>query len=580
VRFATSVEAVLRRTSIDPDADPRSPRLSSPLGFLCWLLLVQRWRGLRGTFWGSSWMAVLTLPPYFVSRAVDDGLRAGDHQVLAFWVAAIVLTGVANGLLGIARHRTMTLIRLDATTRTLALIDAKMSRLGARHARRSSTGEVLAIGAADTGPIAQTLTIAGPGVGAVVATVLVAVLLLRISVPLALVVLIGVPVVTLLLGPLVRAQQRAHSHYRDLDGELTGQAADIASGLVVISGLGNTRRIADDFEEEVLRLRGRGFRVAAVTSWLQATTASLPVLFLAVVTWLAAHLAAEDRLSIGDLLAVYGYVAVLAVPVSTFVEGIDDLGRGLVAARRAINFLSIPEAPEGPPTSVGSDTTHPTNDQAGLVDCVSGLRVAPGSLVAVVAIGTDVAALTDRLCGRGATPATWGGAPGRDRAPLVVHHGSLLFPGTLRETLTTRDDTPDEVITAAIRAAAADDVLAGLPDGLDSDMPFDARNVSGGQRQRLLITRALVHDPEVLVLVEPTSAVDSRTEAAVAAGVRAARAGRTTVVLTSSPVVLAEADTVALVSDDRVVAAGPHGQLLNKTPAYRQAVSQAWGGAR
>lgn len=577
MRVGRSIETALRQTSIDPEAAPKDPRLSSPLAFLWWLLAVQRWRAVRGTLWGCTWMAVLTLPPYLVARAVDGGLQAGNHRVLVFWVIAIVLTGAVNGWLGIARHRTMSLIRLDATTRTLALVDAKVSRLGARHARRSSTGEVLAIGTSDTARMAQTLTIAGPGVGAVVAVVLIAVLLFRVSVPLALVVLVGVPVVTQLLGVLVRVEQRVDSHYRDLDGELTGRAADIASGVGIIAGVGNTQRIADDFEAQVVDLRQRGYQVAAVTSWVQAATLALPVVFIAIVTWLAARLTAQGSMSIGELLAVYGYVTVLVVPVSQFAEGLGDLARGLVAARRAIDFLSVPEGPdEHLSAPIEGDAPHRHSDaRATLFDPTSGLRVAAGSFVAVVATDTDLIDFVDHLSGRAAPAATWDGPPDRDGASpvVVVRHGSMLFPGTLRSVLSTRDHVTDHALSVAVRSAAAEDIVAGLPDGMDTEMSLDAQNVSGGQRQRLLLARALAHDPEVLVLVDPTSAVDSQTEAVMVSGLQTSRAGRTTIVVGTSPVLLDAADSIAFVAHGKVVVEGSHDELLASTPAYRSALS-------
>jgi ABC-type multidrug transport system fused ATPase/permease subunit len=100
------------------------------------------------------------------------------------------------------------------------------------------------------------------------------------------------------------------------------------------------------------------------------------------------------------------------------------------------------------------------------------------------------------------------------------------------------------------------------------------RSLSGGQRQRLALARSLVTDPEVLVLDEPTSAVDSHTEARVAAGVRGLREGRTTVVLASSPLLLDRADRVALVHEGEVVAVGTHRELLGTEPRYRAVVTR------
>lgn len=155
------------------------------------------------------------------------------------------------------------------------------------------------------------------------------------------------------------------------------------------------------------------------------------------------------------------------------------------------------------------------------------------------------------------------------RAILVSDTAAALFSGPLGQRLVVR---PGADLDAALAAADADDILAGLPDGLATPVTERGRSFSGGQRQRLVLARALALDPEVLVLVEPTSAVDAHTEARIAARLAAARAGRTTVVVTTSPLVLDRVDTVAFVRRGRVVATGTHEELLATHPDYRAVV--------
>jgi ABC-type multidrug transport system fused ATPase/permease subunit len=150
----------------------------------------------------------------------------------------------------------------------------------------------------------------------------------------------------------------------------------------------------------------------------------------------------------------------------------------------------------------------------------------------------------------------------------------MLFSGTLRSELDPWGKAEDERILAAVATADAQDVLDALPHRLDEQIEERGRGFSGGQRQRLALARTLVADPEILILVEPTSAVDAHTEARVARRLREERAGRTTVVMTASPLVLDQADRVLLLVDGHVAAAGKHRELLSSVPAYRDAVTR------
>jgi ABC-type multidrug transport system fused ATPase/permease subunit len=157
---------------------------------------------------------------------------------------------------------------------------------------------------------------------------------------------------------------------------------------------------------------------------------------------------------------------------------------------------------------------------------------------------------------------------------LVSDTGAQLFTGTLRQELDPDNRRTDEEVMAAMRTASAEDVLVALTDGLDSEVEEKGRSFSGGQRQRLVLARVLTTDPEVLVLVEPTSAVDAHTEARIADRLVAHRAGRTTVVTTTSPLLLDRVDRVAFFREGRVVAVGTHRELLRDVPDYRAVVTR------
>ena len=157
------------------------------------------------------------------------------------------------------------------------------------------------------------------------------------------------------------------------------------------------------------------------------------------------------------------------------------------------------------------------------------------------------------------------------RRILVSDTAATLFSGRLADRI---DVTGAGRVREALDTASADDILEALPEGLDTVVAERGRTFSGGQRQRLVLARALAVDPEILVLVEPTSAVDAHTEARIASRLRRQRAGRTTVVTTTSPLMLDAVDEVAFLRGGRIVATGRHADLLETDPVYRTVVTR------
>jgi ABC-type multidrug transport system fused ATPase/permease subunit len=554
-----------------PYADPGVPDARGPLRFLLWLVRRQRARVLLGATLSTTWMVLLMLPPYLMARAIDDGLRARDLGTLGIWVLVLAISGVANALIGVVRHRTMTFIRNDAAYRTVQVVIRHSVRVGAELPRRVTSGEVVSIGAADLDRIARTMTSTGPGIGALVTYGTVAVLLVSISPLLAAVVLVGVPLFVLSIGPLLNRLRRTESVYRENQGALTARAGDIVAGLRVLCGIGGKDLFADRFRRDSQALRVEGYRVGAVASWIDGVGVGLPSLFLAAVTWLAARMTAAGEITIGEMVAVYGYVAVLSTPVYFLIEGAQDISRGLVAARRVTDVLGLRPAvtdKSGVPAPSGPAPLH---------DPDSGLTVRPGEFLAIAAATpAEATDLVDRLGRYTDSAATWGGVPLTDipladvrSRVLVADNDAYLFAGALREVVAARDGHDDRSVTEAIRVAMAQDVVDALPAGIDSHVEAQGRSLSGGQRQRLRLVRALLADPEVLLLVEPTSAVDAHTESVVAQRLHAARRGRTTVLVATSPLLLDRADRVAYLVDGRVAATGTHADLLTTEPGYR-----------
>jgi ABC-type bacteriocin/lantibiotic exporter with double-glycine peptidase domain len=560
---------------IDAYEDPGTPERRGGWRYLWWLVRCQPVRAGTGAALSAVWMVLMAAAPYLLARAVDDGLAAGDSRALAGWTAALLLTGAFNSWVSVMRHRTMTRVRMDGNFRTVKAVVGHAVRLGAALRRRAGAGEVVTVGVGDVQTISQALTVVGPGAGALAVYTVVAALLLSVSPVLAGVVLVGLPVLAVLVGPLLGRLQTAEGEYRDRQSVMTARIGDLAGGLRVLNGLGGKGLFADAFRKDSRRLREQGYRVGSVASWLQALGTGLPTLFLAVVTWLAARLAAQGDITVGELVSVYGYVAVLVGPVAFLVEMGYQLSRAVVAARRVVGLLRLEPEPDhgGTGAPAGPAVLH---------DPRSGVRVVPGRLTALVgARPADTADVVDRLGRYAPSDVTWGGVrldavalrEVRERI-LVADNEADLFAGTLRETVQGCRERDAGAVARAVRAAAADDIVQGLPDGLGSAVAAQGRSLSGGQRQRVRLVRALLADPEVLLAVEPTSALDAHTEATVAARLRAAREGRTTVITTTSPLVLDHADTVLHLVDGKVAASGRHRELLAAELGYRALVAR------
>jgi ABC-type multidrug transport system fused ATPase/permease subunit len=549
----------------------------SPGRFLWWLAKGQWVTLLGGMCFGIIWMSAQAVMPAVIGRAIDLGIADKDRGELYRWAAILFAIGLVQALSGIIRHRFAVTNWLIAAYRTVQLVTRQTVRLGGTLPRKVSTGEVVAIGTNDLSHLGQLMDVSARFAGAIVSFVLVAVILLQTSVTLGLVVLIGVPLLMIGVAPLLSPLQKRVAHQRHLMGQLSNTASDIVGGLRVLRGIGGEQVFHDRYRRESQETRQAGVQVARLQSVLDALQVLLPGTFVVIVVWLGARYAVEGTITPGELVAFYGYSAFLMIPLRTATEYANKLIRARVAAVRVCRVMALdPDVTEpgvlAPSPPVGAE----------LYDERSGLRVRHGVLTAIVGEQPDESAeLADRLglaAGEVDDDVLLGGVPLTSLSPVEVRRrivvsdtAALFFSGRLGDRL---DITGHGDIARALDTASAADILEGLPAGLDELVAERGRSFSGGQRQRLVLARALTADPEILVLVEPTSAVDAHTEARIAARLRDHRAGRTTVVTTSSPPMLDGADEVAFLRAGRVVATGTHADLLETDAEYRRVVTR------
>ncbi|KRA25276.1 hypothetical protein ASD65_13235 [Microbacterium sp. Root61] len=554
------------------------PYPTTPWRYLWFLIRHQLSRVILGAVLGTAWMVGLTLPPLILSRAIDDGIRTGEFAKVWMWAGILLVVGLTIALLAILRHRTMTRVRLEAALQTIELTTRKSVQLGSSLGKLATTGEVATIGVGDAWTMARSLTATGPGVGAVVAYLVIAIALLRISPLLAGIIVLGMPLLMLSLGPLLNHFRARGGTYREAQGRMSGRVVDMVSGLHVLNTLGGKDLLAERWEADSDDVRRAGYRVAATESWIRGIAVGLPALFLATIVWVSARLAVQGELTIGDLVAVYGFVAVTVVPIASFIESAVDINRALVSARRTVDFLRSEAPPRG---------TEEVRDSAGpLIDPATDVCLRQGEF-AVIATDDRVQAtgILHRLAGLEPSDARWGAQRVADidptllrRAVLLLDDGAFLFGGTLHDAVFSGTAPSEPHRESTTLASGMDDILRGADRGWDSELRPRGANLSGGQRQRVRLARALARDPKVMLALDPLSAVDAITEGQVAQRMYDRRRGATTLIASNSSAVLALADVVIFVDEGRVAASGSHDDLTRANPRYRSLVSRgSWG---
>lgn len=599
-------------------AETSRPDTRSPTRFLLWVLRVQADVIVAMSIMGIFWFMPGALSPLLLGKAIDSGILRGDVRAVLGWSALLTLVILVGAAAGILQHTWIVRSWLIALYGTQKLVIRKAAQLGHVLSRRLPTGEVLSISSSDADIFGQTIEVFSRMVGSLAAFAVVCALMFTTSPQLGWVVLIAAPLLVAAASPVLRPLNTAQTAERTQNSELTSMATDIVSGLRILRGIGGEATFGGNYAAQSQRVRRLG---VATASW-QAVTETISVLLsgllLVVLVWRGSHQMLDGELTIGQLISFVGYALYLVWPLQNFFEFAQKWVQGLVSARKTIALLSA--------TSPFAEGTQEISPAPRLVDAASGVVVEPGRFLAVVsAVPDDTAALADRLgrylpsehlpeteedeadelkgrqarlrrrereARRAAIAAAdaeraardWGvTADGVDyrhlslaslrRTVVVSDTASQVFAGTLQQAVDPWGTHTREQAEAALHTAAAQDVRSGLPGGWQGRVDELGRGLSGGQRQRVVLARALLLDPPVLVLVEPTSAVDAHTEATIAERLATHRRGRTTVVMTASPLLLHSADEVALLEDGREVSRGTHADLL-ADPRYRAVVGR------
>lgn len=509
----------------------------TPLRYLFVVLRARPWMAAACCVLGAAWFAPGALLPLVIGHAVESGIRDGDGAALLAAVGLVLGIGILQALFGGVLEFLSHGMWIHGAETTQRLVADHAARLGSSLAAQAATGDVLAVSSSDINHVGNLFEAIGRFVGSIVAFVGLGVVLIGRSPLLGTVALVGVPLAILGIGPLLAPLQRRKHAQRSQLASVNSLGADIVSGLRILRGVGGEQQFSDRFHAASQQVRRAGVSVARGESWLAGAEVLLPGLVLVTITWLGARLTASGAISVGDLVAFYGASVFLVIPVGIATEVGSAVSSAYVAARKVCGVLRL-----RPVLAEADNPVTLPDGPVDLHDTATGLSAVAGKLTVVRGAdeqaGQRLARFVDTADGErvyvGGIPAEHVRIPELRARVVYAHNQDVWFSGVLREQLEPARANALDADTV-IHAADADDIVEGLPEGLDELIGERGREVSGGQRQRLNLARALATDADVLVLDEPTSAVDAHTESRITERVCELRRGCTTVVFSQSP---------------------------------------------
>ena len=323
---------------------------------------------------------------------------------------------------------------------------------------------------------------------------------------------------------------------------------------------------------------------------------------LIAVMWLGGHMVYNQTLGSGDLMVYFTYITQIMISLMMFSMMFMMATRAIACGRRVAEVLNEPPAMD----DTAADTAARVPDGSIDFDGVSfryhadnlewvlrniNLHINSGETVGILggtgSGKTSLVSLIPRLyeCQEGTVRV--GGRPVQDytmehlrSAVSMVLQKNTLFSGTIRDNLRWgKPDATDEELWEACKTACADEFLKNMPDGLDTDLGQGGVNVSGGQKQRLCIARALLSNPQILILDDSTSAVDMATDAKIRAAFRSGFAGTTKLIIAQRVASVMDADRIVVMDNGGIVDMGTHAQLMEQSPIYREVYQSQQEGA-
>ena len=416
----------------------------------------------------------------------------------------------------------------------------------------------------------------------VVAGLLIGLMLLNWK--LTIVALVVVPATAIIVRTTTGRLRRLNRDNQRITIEMTQVVEEAARGHQVIRVFSGERYESARFAQRSAALRGFSQRMTVA----HAATVPITQIATALAVSVVIVLAIRSNMSVGEFTNFITLMLMLLQPLKALVEVNGPMQRGMIAAETVFAMIDSPAETDLGTTELGRARGHlrfenvtfqyPQANSPALAGV--SLEVLPGQTVALVGVSGGGKSTFVNLATRFYSPQSGrvvlDGVAYEDikltslRAQLaMVSQNVVLFDDTLKANIAYGAEQVDEArLAAAIQAAHLQDVVAGLPQGVDTPIGENGLRLSGGQRQRVAIARAIYKDAPILILDEATSALDNESERAVQAALDALMAGRTTIVIAHRLSTIERADRIVVLDQGRVVESGRHEELLAKGGIY------------
>ncbi len=524
-----------------------------------------------------------------IQREIIDHVILARTQPLLPW--AVLLVAAALVVFGLTYLRRFNGGRLSVDVQHALRTDlfASLARLDATQQNRLDTGQVVGRATSDLTLVQALLQMLPNLAGNLVLFVVSITVMFRLSPVLALVALATAPALWL-LGMRSRSRLFPSSWYaQQQDAELAGAVEAAVTGVRVVKGFGQERQELDRIDRISQRLFGARVRTIRLNSIFSPALSAVPQLGTVGVLALGGYLAIRGHLTLGTFLAFSTYVTQMSGPVRLVSLLLTTGQQARASVIRVLELIDtrpvVTERPGAHPFRPGPGRVRFADVRFGYGDepVLDGfdLTVEPGQTLALIGGSgsgkSTVAALLPRFYDVDAGSVS---IDGQDVGELTLQslrgavamamEDSFLFSQSIAANIAYgRPDATRAEVEAAARVARADGFIADLPDGYDTVVGEQGLTLSGGQRQRIALARAVLADPQVLVLDDATSAIDARIEAEIHAGLRAVLHGRTTIVMAHRRSTLQLADRIAVIDEGRVVDHGTLEELEQRSALFR-----------